>query len=148
MSGGVSTSKKLIVASAIACAGLLAFTAISMGDSTVGNSFMPSEGEVVAIRSVHTGLFLEVSPDDGRLRATAATASNLTTLFRVMILPKPMVELLVDATHTANTAQWAKRRHWTGSSGPASGCRCSGYSNDHGFGSYCYGWEYESQTPW
>ena len=31
---------------------------------------------------------------------------------------------------------------------PSSGCNCSGYSNTHGFGAYCKGWEYEGQAAW
>ena len=141
-------SKKLIIASAIACGGLLLFTAVATtGDSSI-RTFLPKEGEIVAIRSAHAGKYLEVSPHDGRLRATATRPVNHTALFRIMILPNSMVELLIDASRTANSAQWAQRRHWTGGDGPGSGCQCSGYSNDHGFGAYCYGWEYEMQAPW
>ena len=152
-----TTSRKLLVASAIACAGLLMFAAaVSMSDD-VAPSFVPKDGGLVAIFSKKTGKYLEVSPHDGRLRATAATAKNNDkALFRVMVLTKPMVDMLIDSMHTANNAEWSKRRHWTGRP-PAhgstavtneTGCPCSGYSNDHGFGAYCYGWEYESQVPW
>lgn len=89
-------------------------------------------------------LLLEVSPLDGRLRATAATfTANKTAVFRVMLLTRPLVDMLLDSMSTANTALWARRHHRT-----SSGCACSGYSNDHGFGAYCYGWEYETQVPW
>ena len=142
-----SASRRLIIACGIACAALLLLTGtVSSGDG--GRTVLWQDGEVVAIRSVHVGKFLEVSSEDGRLRATATTPSNLTALFRVMVLPASMVELLMDASHTANSAQWAQRRHWTGAAGPGSGCQCSGYSNDHGFGAYCFGWEYDMQTPW
>ena len=57
-------------------------------------------------------------------------------------------QILVDSMHTANSAAWSKRRHWTAPSDVHPGCACSGYANDHGFGSFCYGWEYEAQTPW
>jgi hypothetical protein len=147
--------------------------------------FKPKEGEVVAIYSKHAGKYLEVSPRDGRLRATADKPTNRTALFRVMVLTAPMVDILLDAAHTANSAEWSKRRHWTGprltengtSSPDDKGCQCSGYSNDHGFGAYCFGcaprprdrgaaatvapdggvlaragarasWEYEAQAPW
>ena len=53
------------------------------------------------------------------------------------------LDMLADAMRTANAAEWAQRKTTT-----QSGCRCSGYSNDHGFGSYCYGWEFEAQVPW
>lgn len=144
----MTLAKTLILASAFACGGLLLFAAVATTGEGGGRSFLPKEGEIVAIRSTHAGRYLEVSPHDGRLRATAVKATNNTALFRVMILSSSMVELLIDASRTANSAQWAKRRHWTGAAGPGSGCQCSGYSNDHGFGAYCFGWEYESQMPW
>jgi hypothetical protein len=72
----MSMSKKLIIASAIACGGLLLFTAVATtGDSSI-RTFLPKEGEIVAIRSAHAGKYLEVSPHDGRLRATATRPST------------------------------------------------------------------------
>ena len=70
MCGG-SHSRKLLVASAAACAGLLMFAGLSMSDLPAGPAFHPKEGEVVAILSKRTNKFLEVSAHDGRLRATA-----------------------------------------------------------------------------
>ena len=43
---------------------------------------------------------------------------------------------------TANSAAWAKRKVVT-----ESGCACSGFSNDHGFGAYCFPWEDVAQAP-
>ena len=153
-----TTSTKLVVASAVACTGLLMFAALSMADDgPMAPAFSPKDGAIVAIKAKKNGKYLEVSPADGRLRATASSAKgNRHALFRVMILTKPMVDLLNDAMHTANSAAWSKRRHWTGTP-PANGstvqtnetgCPCSNYANDHGFGAYCYSWEYESQVPW
>ena len=139
-------SNKLILMSAVACASLLMFAGMSMSDGPA-RTFAPKEGEIVAIRSRHTGKYFEVSPEDGRLRATANSTSNNTARFRVMLLSSAVVEILVDSMIPANTAAWSKRRHFAGSNA-STGCKCSGYANDHGFGAYCYGWEYESQTPW
>ena len=142
-------STKLIVFTGVACAGLLIFTAVTSSDGAAP-MFKPKEGEVVAIYSKHAGKYLEVSPHDGRLRATALKPNNRTALFRVMLLTQPMFDILIAAARTANTAQWSKRRHFTGANetDAKAGCQCSGYSNDHGFGAYCFGWEYEAQTPW
>ena len=155
---GGTLRTKLVVATGTACFALLVvFTSLSAEE--IKPSYLPKEGEVVAILSRHNGRFLEVSPHDGRLRATAQPLTKKdalppkTALFRVMLLTTPMVHMLIDSMRTANSAEWSKRRHWTGmppahnSSGDP-GCQCSGYSNDHGFGAYCYGWEYEGQMPW
>ena len=144
---------KLLVASTVASVALLIFAASYASDDVKLASYLPKEGEVVAVRSLYTGKFLEVSPHDGRLRATATVATNRTALFRVMLLSTPMVHILVDSMRTANNAEWSKRRHWTGvppsvNSSADAGCQCTGFSNDHGFGAYCYGWEYEAQVPW
>ena len=148
---------KLIIFTAVACSGLLLFTVFFSSDGAFGEPiFKAKEGEIVAIYSKHAGKYLEVSPHDGKLRATASTPTNKTALFRVMLLTPSVVDILVDAAKTANNAEWSKRRFWTGAqldengtSAPGDkGCQCSGYSNDHGFGSYCFGWEYESQVPW
>ena len=148
---------KLLVASGTACLALLIFAAVSMSDDGVTPSFLPKEGEVVAIYSKQTGKYLEVSPSDGRLRATADAPKTKgalpppTALFRVMLLSTQMKDVLVDSMRTANSATWSKRRHWTGvppgsNSTESPGCKCTGFSNDHGFGAYCFGWEYDSQV--
>ena len=127
----------------VACVALLLLTATyqTTGGGGPRNLFQPRDGDVVAIKSWHTGMYVDVRSTDGRLIATAPKANR--TLFRVMILTRPMVDMLADAMRTANAAEWAQRKTTT-----QSGCRCSGYSNDHGFGSYCYGWEFEAQVPW
>ena len=122
---------------------LLLFAARFVREETTSHLFQPRDGEVVAIKSTLNGKYFEVSPNDGKLYATASRAVNKTALFRVMVLSRPMVDMLADAMRTANAAEWAQRKTTT-----QSGCRCSGYSNDHGFGSYCYGWEFEAQVPW
>ena len=90
------------------------FAGLSMSDGPAIPTFHPKEGEVVAIYSKRAGKFLEVSQHDGRLRATADKPTNRTALFRVMLLSRPMVDILVDSMATASSAKWARRRHWTG----------------------------------
>ena len=104
---------QLILFTAAACGGLLLFTGLFSSDGA-GPLFRPKDGELVAIFSKHAGKYLEVSPLDGRVRATAVRPTNRTALFRVMLLTGPMVDILVDAARTANSAEWSKRRHWTG----------------------------------
>ncbi len=134
-------SSAIFGASALVCT-LLLLLSSRFGEEQ-SRLFDPKDGQVVAIRSTLTGSYLEVSPVDGRLYSTAAHASAASARFRVMRLTKPMVDMLVDAMRTANTATWANRKMVT-----ESGCRCSGYANDHGFGSFCYPWENDVQAPW
>ena len=134
---------KFLVACAAACIGLVTLAGVSMREEVHTTSFVPKDGEVVAIKSLETGRYLEVSQDDGKLRANATRSTNRTALFRITLLTPTMVEMLVDAMRTTNKAVWARRKQVT-----TSGCTCSGYSNDHGFGAYCFSWEYDAQTPW
>lgn len=78
----ITSRGQLLVACACACAGLLLLTAFSSSD-VAGPMLQPKEGEVIAIFSKERGRFLEVSPHDGRLRATATAPTNMTALFRV-----------------------------------------------------------------
>ena len=153
----LTRTTKLIIFTGVACGGLLLFTALFSNDGLLSEPvFRPKEGEIVALYSKHSGKYLEVSQEDGKMRATASKPVNKSALFRVMLLPPAVVDILIDAANTANSAEWSRRRHWTGprfdENGTAmpedKGCQCSGYSNDHGFGAFCFGWEYESQTPW
>ena len=117
-------STPIFVACAIACTALLAFAARSVAEETTSTLlFHPKDGEVVAIKSVHTGKYFEVSPTDGKLYATAAKPVNKTALFHVMILSRSMVEILADAMRTTNVASWSHRKTTT-----KSNCKCSGYS--------------------
>ena len=92
---GGTLRTKLVVATGTACFALLVvFTSLSAEE--IKPSYLPKEGEVVAILSRHNGRFLEVSPHDGRLRATAQPLTKKdalppkTALFRVMLLTTPM----------------------------------------------------------
>ena len=84
----------------VACVALLLLTATyqTTGGGGPRNLFQPRDGDVVAIKSWHTGMYVDVRSTDGRLIATAPKANR--TLFRVMILTKPMVDMLADAMRT------------------------------------------------
>jgi len=100
---------RLVAASGAACVTLLLLAASMVSEEHPSRLFYPKDGEVVAIRSVSAGLYLEVSPMDGLIHATAPAPTNKTALFRVMLLSKPMVDMLLDAMRTANSAAWALR---------------------------------------
>ena len=95
--GGAGALPDAVAVAGAAAPAAAGTTAVATtGDSSI-RTFLPKEGEIVAIRSAHAGKYLEVSPHDGRLRATATRPVNHTALFRIMILPSSMVELLIDA---------------------------------------------------
>ena len=102
---------------------LLLFAARFVREETTSHLFQPRDGEVVAIKSTLNGKYFEVSPNDGKLYATASRAVNKTALFRVMVLSRPMVDMLADAMRTTNVAKWSHRKMST-----KSGCKCSGFS--------------------
>ena len=97
---------------------------------------------VVSIRASN-GKYLEVSRDDGVVRATASSGDGITSRFRVHVLSAATVDGLRLAASAV--APW---RESTGGMVSASGCKCSGASNEHGFGRYCHPWETPDQTPW
>ena len=79
---------------------LLLFAARFVREETTSHLFQPKDGEVVAIKSTLNGKYFEVSPTDGKLYATASRPVNKTALFRVMVLSRPMVDMLADAMRT------------------------------------------------
>lgn len=101
---------------------------------------------IVALRSLANGKFVEVSLEDGLLRATAEDASSARAQFRALVLGAGTVKALrigsLKASHAAE--KWNSNVKMV----TKSGCRCSGFSNEHGFGRYCYPWETEWQAPW
>lgn len=96
---------------------------------------------VVSIRAA-SGKYLEVHPEDGVIRATA-TSPGPATRFRVHVLSTATVSALKLAA--AAMAPWSDA---SGSLHTLSGCACSGFSNEHGFGRYCHPWEDSMQAPW
>ena len=98
---------------------------------------------VVALKAAN-GKYLEVSSEDGMLRATAESArTNVTAKFRVHVLSTATVSGLKLASAAA--APWDEAN---GGTTTASGCKCTGFSNEHGFGRYCHPWESDMQVPW
>ena len=92
---------RLLAASGLTCLSLLLLAASMVREEHPARLFHPKDGEVVAIRSVSADMYLEVSPVDGLIRASAPTPDNKTALFRVMLLSKPMVDMLMDAMRCA-----------------------------------------------
>ena len=97
---------------------------------------------VVAIRASN-GRFLEVSREDGMLRATASSADSASARFRVHVLSAATVDGLRLAASAV--APWSEG---AGGMVSASQCRCTGSSNEHGFGRFCHPWETADQSPW
>jgi hypothetical protein len=97
---------------------------------------------VVSVRASN-GKFLQVSTEDGMVRATADTDDGVGTKFRVHVLSAATVDGLRLAASAA--APWSEA---TGGMVTASECRCTGSSNEHGFGRYCHPWEAMEEAPW
>ena len=98
---------------------------------------------VVSIRAA-TGKYLEVSSEDGLLRATGTTPDSPAARFRVHVLSAATVTALRAAASTPPMA-WSTA---TGSMTTSGGCACTGFSNEHFFGRYCHPWEVDTQAPW
>ncbi|KAL1508348.1 hypothetical protein AB1Y20_004458 [Prymnesium parvum] len=103
-------------------------------------------GTLVAIRSRQNGRFIEVSAADGMLRATANTTTP-STRFRMATVSASTVQQLRELHD-----KFERRSHEMGREGASihtrSGCDCSGFSSEHGFGRYCYAWEAAYQDSW
>ena len=97
---------------------------------------------LVSLRAAN-GRYVQVSAEDGVLRATALTDKDITTRFRVHVLSAATVAALQLAS--ASVTPWAES---TGGMVSASQCRCSGVSNEHGFGRHCHPWEDPLQEAW
>ena len=66
------------------------------------------------------------------------------TVFRVLVLSSATVRALRLAA--ASREAFSEEHEHRGRT--RSGCRCSGFSNEHGFGRYCHPWESRVQVPW
>ena len=91
---------------------------------------------VVSIRAAN-GKFLEVSPEDGLVRATASDDAALAARFRILVLSAATVAAL----KLASSSVGAFASETSPVTTTISGCQCSGFSNEHGFGRYCHSWE-------
>ena len=125
----------------LALAGLTGFP----GGGPAGAVHLDAGQQAVAISSKALGSFLEVSLEDGLLRAGAGTPEGLASHFMVVPLTEATVASLRLAT--ATTAKLASKWHDIQMT-TRSGCNCTGFSNEHGFGSYCHAWELSYQDPW
>ena len=105
-----------------------------------------STGQPVALSSRSTGAFLHVSLDDGLLKAGAKTASDkVSHFYLVPVTEATVASLRVAAAATAKLAsKWEDIKTVS-----RSGCNCTGFSNEHGFGRYCHAWElpYQARAP-
>ena len=101
-----------------------------------------STGQPVALSSRSTGAFLHVSLDDGLLKAGAKTASDkVSHFYLVPVTEATVASLRVAAAATAKLAsKWEDIKTVS-----RSGCNCTGFSNEHGFGRYCHSWELSYQ---
>ena len=122
--------------------------AVSWRRSNPLPSFQLGVSTLVTIKSeapsVHGHAYLQVSPRDGLLRASASAATEPGTTFRVLVLSSGTVRALRLAAASHDRFVEASER----ASRTKSGCRCSGFSNEFGFGRFCHPWESASQEPW
>jgi hypothetical protein len=101
-----------------------------------------STGQPVALSSRSTGAFLHVSLDDGLLKAGAKTAGDkVSHFYLVPVTEATVASLRVAAAATAKLAsKWEDIKTVS-----RSGCNCTGFSNEHGFGRFCHSWELSYQ---
>lgn len=123
----------------LAIAGITGYPGGSAGSISL------STGQPVALSSRSTGLFLHVSLDDGLLKAGSKTASDKESHFYVVpVTDATVASLRVAAAATAKLAsKWEDIKTVS-----RSGCNCTGFSNEHGFGRYCHAWELSYQDAW
>jgi hypothetical protein len=104
-----------------------------------------STGQPVALSSRSTGAFLHVSLEDGLLKAGAKSAGDkVSHFYLVPVTEATVASLRVAAAATAKLAsKWEDIKTVS-----RSGCNCTGFSNEHGFGRYCHSWELSYQDAW
>ena len=102
-------------------------------------------GEIVAIKSLHTGKYLELQPRTGKVSASGEDAMDVTSHWRVLVLDTDTVAALLRSARTIDekSHKFTGRRMRT-----VSGCACSGFSNSHGLGRFCFPWEDPYQDAW
>ena len=89
---------------------------------------------VVAIKAVSTGKYLAVSAD-GYIRPTANSTAGKETHFRMITISASMLAML-------------RPHHQQNKASTRLGCPCTGFTDEHGFGKFCHGWESEYHRPW
>ena len=98
----------------------------------------------VAIRAAANRLLLQVGRSDQLVRASGRGAAPAQPArFRLVTLSREAVgELrILAAQREARLAALRQRR-------TRSGCSCSGYSSEYGFGRFCHSWESEFEEAW
>jgi hypothetical protein len=101
-----------------------------------------TEPPVVAIRSIGAGRYVELFGADGVALAAGRSATAPGARFRMLSVGAGTVTRLREQ---AAAHEWAMASHKMQT---RSGCRCTGFSNGHGFGRYCHGWESAWEDPW
>ena len=102
-------------------------------------------GEVIAIRSLANGRYLELEQKSGRVIASAVSADAPATQWRVLVLDSNTVAALLRSAQKIDERSTAFNGRRMVS---ASGCSCSGFSNVHGLGRFCHAWEDPMQEAW
>jgi hypothetical protein len=135
----VLISGGLCALATLAIAGLTGYPGSSAGSISL------SAGNPVVLSSRSTGAFLHVSLEDGLLKAGAKTASDTVSHFYLVpVTDATVASLRVSAAATAKLAsKWEDIKTVS-----RSGCNCTGFSNEHGFGRYCHSWELSYQDAW
>ena len=113
--------------------------------------FYSSSSQLVTLRTTSTlvGLrkkYLHVSPSNGLVRTDGNSSGALSARWLMVSLSAPTVARLRASTALAaeNAVQWGEKKDGR----TRSGCECSGFYNEHGFGAYCSAWEEAHQEEW
>ena len=113
--------------------------------------FYSSSSQLVTLRTTSTlvGLrkkYLHVSPSNGLVRTDGNSSGALSARWLMVSLSAPTVARLRASTALAaeNAVQWGEKKDRR----TRSGCECSGFYNEHGFGAYCSAWEEAHQEEW
>lgn len=101
---------------------------------------------IVALRAKGAGKYVEVYPN-GMLRPTANLSSAQSARFRMITVSTGTVARLREQALLFENASLVAERDGR-TSRTRSGCRCSGFSSEHGFGRFCYEWEQAWQDRW
>ena len=96
----------------------------------------------VVIQSVATGAYLAVDRGDSAVKSSSKMMMAQSTRFTMLTVSPSTVARLRELAAAREADVAAARSH------TRSGCQCSGFSSEHGFGRYCHPWESEWQDAW
>ena len=120
---------------ATACGACIAVVVVLAGlGSMFGGGY--ADGTVVAIQNVQTGKFLTMA-GNGVLHVSSNSTRDPSTHFKLVALSRSAVDMLLPSKKVAAPPSGTKNL-----------CPCSGFSDEHGFGRFCHGWESEFHRPW